>query len=73
MMIKVFTVNNEGKISLSAEELKKLLDEAYWEGYRSKHNDIFTYRSPSWHPFATTTLNNEVTLSSDNKLEGVYT
>lgn len=31
-MIKVFTTNKNGKIELTKDELKKLLDEAYWEG-----------------------------------------
>ena len=32
-MIKVFTTNKDGKIELTKDELKALLDEAYWEGY----------------------------------------
>lgn len=48
-MIQVFTTNENGKIELTKEELKKLLDEAYWEGY--KNNNSFTYISPSWHPY----------------------
>jgi len=34
-MIKVFTKEKDGKIHLSEKELKDLLDEAYWEGYRA--------------------------------------
>ena len=45
MMIKVFTKGKDGKISLTPDELKKLLDEAYWDGYSS--NNSWTYRSPS--------------------------
>ena len=33
MKIKVFTLNINGKIEISEEELRKLLDDSYWEGY----------------------------------------
>lgn len=33
MMIKVFTLNINGKIEITEEELRKLLDDSYWEGY----------------------------------------
>lgn len=47
-MIKVFTTNKNGKIELTADEIKKLLDEAYWEGYCNASNcHTFTYSSPS--------------------------
>ena len=48
-MIKVFTTNKNGKIELTPDELKTILDEAYWEGYRS-NSHIYTYSTPSW-PF----------------------
>lgn len=35
-MIKVFTLNKNGKIELTKEELENLLNESYWEGCRSK-------------------------------------
>ena len=44
-MIKIFTTNKEGKIEFTKEELKSLLDEAYWEGYRANSNSFF-YSSP---------------------------
>ena len=34
MMIKVFTVNEDGKINLTKEELEKLLQEAEEAGYQ---------------------------------------
>jgi len=40
-MIKVFTTNKDGKIELTKDELKKLLDEAYWEGYRANSNVVW--------------------------------
>lgn len=49
-MIKVFTTNKNGKIELTKEELKALLDEAYWDGYRA-HNGIYVYSMPTWEPY----------------------
>lgn len=54
MMIKIFTTDKNGKIVLSGKELKELLDEAYWEGYRA-NSRTWTYTTPSWTPFYYTT------------------
>ena len=43
-MIKVFTLNSDGKIELTKDELKDLLDQAYWDGYSA--NNRWTYSSP---------------------------
>jgi len=43
-MIKVFTLNEHGKIELTEKELKELLDEAYWDGYKA-HTTI-TWATP---------------------------
>lgn len=66
MMIKVFTTDKDGKIKLSSKELKELLDEAYWEGYRANKNS-WTYTTPSWTPFyyTTTAGSSSITLNSD--------
>lgn len=45
-MIKVFTLNKNGKIELTKKELEQLLNESYWEGYRN-NNSYWTYTSPS--------------------------
>ena len=45
-MIKVFTTNKNGKIELTKDELKKLLDEAYWDGYAA--NNRYVYTTPYW-------------------------
>ena len=37
-MIKVFTLNKNGKIELTKKELEQLLNESYWEGYRDNKN-----------------------------------
>lgn len=55
-MIKVFTSNKNGKIELTEKELKQLLDNVYWEGYRD-NNKSWTYTTPLTYPYyATTTL-----------------
>lgn len=47
MMVKVFEKNRNGKIQLSKEELEKVLNEAYWEGYNQKNNS-WVYTTPKW-------------------------
>ena len=44
-MIKVFTTNKNGKIELTKDELKALLDEAYWDGYKA-NSSMYVYNSP---------------------------
>lgn len=67
MMIKVFTTDKNGKIVLSGKELKELLDEAYWEGYRA-NNRTWTYTTPSWTPFYyTTSTSGGTTISLSNE------
>ena len=72
MMIKIFTKNDDGKIVLTPEELKSLLDEAYWEGYRA-NNKTVTYTTPNWHPYvwdgSAITLNTD-TVSKDTVFVG---
>lgn len=46
-MIKVFTLNKNGKIELTKKELEQLLNESYWEGYKNNSNLYWTYTSPS--------------------------
>jgi hypothetical protein len=46
MMIKVFTLNINGKIEISEEELRKLLDDSYWEGYYDSGKS-WVYTSPN--------------------------
>ena len=45
-MIKVFTLNKNGKIELTKTELEQLLNESYWEGYNNRNN-YWTYTSPA--------------------------
>lgn len=48
-MIKVFTLNKNGKIELTKKQLEQLLNESYWEGYgySNRKNIYWTYTSPS--------------------------
>lgn len=56
MLIKVFTKNKNDKIELSEKELKELLDEAYWDGYKANNHTTWTWQTPSinWSPYYTT-------------------
>lgn len=78
-MIKVFTKNDNGKIEFTPDELKALLDEAYYEGRNSVKT--YTWTSPiTWQPYtwysttaAQTDLNittpTTITLSSNTPVE----
>lgn len=55
MMIKVFTLNENNKIELTKQELEKLLNESFWEGYNKKNDYFWTYTSPCVSPFKITT------------------
>ena len=61
-MIKVFTLNKNGKIELTKKELEQLLNESYWEGYRDRSNFYWTYTSPSITPYNSSTI-----ITSDTK------
>ena len=67
-MIKVFTLNKNGKIELTKKELEQLLNESYWEGYRNKN--YWTYTSPSITPYftTTTTTKNPYTITANSNI-----
>ena len=54
-MKKEFKFNKNNKIELTKEQLKSLLDDAYWEGYRSGFGTTWTYTTPNWTPYYWTT------------------
>ena len=61
MKTKVFTKNKNGKIEFTEQELKKLLDEIYDEGYnegsqRYYYTTPYYYRWPTWY---STTCSND--------------
>ena len=60
-MIKVFTLNKNGKIELTKKELEQLLNESYWEGYRN-NNNYWTYTSPT--PYKLLCSNTPYTIST---------
>lgn len=48
MKIKIFCPNTNGKLEFTKEELEKLLNEAYNDGYRDgNYNRTWTYTYPS--------------------------
>lgn len=64
-MIKVFTLNNYGKIELTKEELQSLLDEAYWEGRKSVNTWTYTTSTPIY-TWSTSTPTN-ITANTNNE------
>ncbi len=67
-MIKIFTTNKDGKIEFTKDELKQLLDEAYWEGYRA-NTSSYIYTTPSSPYWYSSTTSDKITLrnaTSDN-------
>lgn len=46
MKTKIFTKNENGKIEFTENELKKLLDEIYNEGYYDGKSRSYTYTTP---------------------------
>lgn len=67
-MIKIFTMNKNGKIELSKEELQKLLDDSYWEGYRA-NSTIYTYHSPTVGSPWTITCNTASNTATANTID----
>lgn len=65
MMIKVFTTDKKDQITLTTKELKELLDEAYWEGYRA-NNKTYTYTTPNWNPWTITYSGTNATLTCNS-------
>lgn len=63
-MIKIFTTNKNGKIELTKDELKNLLDDAYWEGFRN-NTTTWVYNSPSWTPYSWTCSSSGATLHTN--------
>ena len=80
-MVKVFTTNKNGKIELTEKELKTLLDEVYWEGYRDNSHS-WTYSTPKTYPYwygtstpVTNITSKDITISTskDSMLNGTVT
>ena len=72
-MIKIFTTNKNNKIEFTKEELQKLLDEAYWDGYYA-HNGIWTYTTPNYNPYrwdvtTSSSGNNQCTITCNSNIK----
>lgn len=76
-MVKIFTTNKNGKIELTEKELKQLLDDVYWEGYRD-NNHTWTYTSPHYYPYwysttGTPLTSDSITISSNDMAKHTIT
>lgn len=71
-MRKSFKVNKEGKIEFTKEELKKILDEVYNEGFNDCKNEYYIYNTPLrwdyWWNSTTTAPIQTITSSNTNPL-----
>lgn len=59
--IKVFNLNKEGKIEFTKEELEKLLNETYGDGYNEGKSYTYTWATPYYSNAIT--LNNDMSIS----------
>lgn len=57
--------NREGKIELTKDELQKMLDDAYHQGYADGNNKYSTITYPSYPVWYSTAKTDEVTIGSD--------
>lgn len=62
--IIVIEKNKEGKIELTKDELQKMLDDAYSQGYTDGNKRYDTITCPSW--IYTTSSSSTTTLDKDN-------
>ena len=66
-MVKVFELNKNKKIELTKEELEKLLNQVYWEGYCNNTN-TWRYTTPNFSFSPTTTATtNPYTITNDTR------
>lgn len=75
-MVKVFTTNKDGKIEFTKDELEKLLDEVWRDGYNS--NSSYWWKSPQWTSTSplwtyTTVASSPNTISADGLTSGDIT
>ena len=61
--IKVFHLNKEGKIEFTKEELEKLLNETYGDGYNEGKSHTFTWTQPYYSSNEITLLNNDMSIT----------
>lgn len=74
MMVKVFYPNKNGKIEFTKQEIEKLLDEVYNQGYRDGQNHPYWWTSPTITTTPYYNYNNDYnTISCDNYTVGKTT
>ena len=61
--IKVFSLNKEGKIEFTKEELEKLLNETYEDGYHEGKAHTYTWTQPYYSSNGIALLNNDMSIS----------
>ena len=54
------------------DELKNLLDEAYWDGFKANCT-TFTYQTPNWTPYGWTVSGTTATISANDISHGTIT
>jgi hypothetical protein len=66
--IKVFNLNKEGKIEFTKEELEKLLNETYEDGYCEGKSHTYTWTPVTYHDQGIALLDNDMytTTSTNN-------
>lgn len=62
-MTRTFEVDNDGYISFTKDELKKLLDDVYNEGRTDGRLHSYVYTTPSWYYTYTTATPDSVTIN----------
>ena len=74
-MVKTFSKNENNKIEFSENELKKLLDEIFFEGYQIGLNKRYTYTTPIWtyayantYPYSTISTSDSITWSTTDAM-----
>lgn len=70
MKVKVFTLNDNGKIEFTENELKELLDEIYNTGYYEATHKGYIYYTPWKYPqypyYTTTATSSGINISSSS-------
>ena len=67
-MIKVFTVNGNGKIEFTKTELERLLNEVYAEGQKNCNcGNTITWTSPYVAPYLNSTTATNLTTENNNE------
>ena len=73
-MIKVFTVNGNGKIEFTKAELEKLLDEVYREGQKDCNcSKSWTWTTPYYNGYLTSNSTTNATNATPNLSTATYT